>query len=277
MMQTPTPLPEMPPASLYAGTVMHARMKPKPHRFSYGVTNLLIDIGRLEEADRLSPLFGINRAAPVSFHERDHGPRDGTSLSAHIAHLLADLDLAEAPARTLLWCYPRVLGIVFNPLSVYYVHAASGRLVALVYEVRNTFGGLHTYALPVTTEEQQIRQTCAKDFYVSPFIDMPMRYHFRMEPPGQTLKVRILETDADGPILAATFSGRIRPLTSKTILSTLLAVPVQTLKIVGGIHYEALRLWLKGVPYFAGTTPAAGNAVHHSLPHPQVEAARSSS
>jgi hypothetical protein len=252
-----------PAAALYAGTVMHARMKPKAHRFTYQVVNLLIDLDRLNEADGLSPLFGVNRRAIVSFRETDHG--DGTgNLAACVRGLLTAAGVAADGLRIRLWCYPRVAGLVFNPLSVYYADDATGRLVALIYEVRNTFGERHTYVCPVQPEDRHgatIRQTRAKLFYVSPFLDMPMRYHFRLSAPGDTLQVRILETDADGPILAATFSGKRQPLSTATLARTLAALPVQTLKVVGGIHYEALKLWWKGIALF--DRPAAPPPVSH--------------
>jgi uncharacterized protein len=245
------------PAALYAGTVMHARMKPKAHRFTYQVVDLLIDLDRLAEAGRMTPLFKVNARAPVSFHERDHGDGNG-DLAAYVRRLFAGNGFDAKGHRLHLWCYPRVAGFVFNPLSVYYASTPDGRLDGLIYEVRNTFGERHTYVCKVAPDERHgagVRQSRAKIFYVSPFMDMPMRYHFRLGPPGETMQVRILETDADGPILAATFSGRRRALTTASILTTLAALPVQTLKVVGGIHYEALKLWWKGVALFPRPVP----------------------
>ncbi len=236
-------------ASLYRGTVMHARLKPLGHRFSYRVLNLLIDLDRLTEADRQSRLFGVNRRARYSFHERDHGPRDGSALSSYVRRLANAEGIDLADGRLLLLCYPRLFGYVFNPLSVYYCHAADGKLVLLIYEVRNTFGEMHTYICPVREGESGaagVRQTRDKRFYVSPFIPMDMRYHFRMSAPGKDLKVRILETDRTGPLLAATFHGRRLDLTSPHLIAAFCALPFVTLKVILGIHYEALRLWLKG-------------------------------
>jgi len=244
-----SPAPPTAPASLYVGAVMHARLKPMGHRFTYKVMNTLIDIDRLAEANRMSRLFRVNRRGLFSFHERDHGPRDGTPLRAHVDRLLRAQGVDLAGGRVLLLCYPRLFGYVFNPLSVYYCYDADGALAALIYEVRNTFGDIHSYVLPVgaaDTSEAGIRQVQDKAFYVSPFIGMRMRYHFRMLPPGDAVKIRILETDADGPLLAATFSGRRHDLTTRQLLAALLHLPLVTLKIMGAIHFEALRLWLKG-------------------------------
>ena len=140
-------------AALYVGNVMHARLKPIGHRFSYRVMSLLIDLDRLSDADRQSPLFGVNRAALYSFHEADHGRRDGSSLRAYAQFCATERGIDLAGGRVLLLCYPRLLGYTFNPLSVYFCYRADGELALLIYEVRNTFGDIHPYVLPVTSSE----------------------------------------------------------------------------------------------------------------------------
>ena len=232
------------------GPVMHARMKPVAHRFSYDVFSLLLDLDRLDEAGRVSRLFAVNRFNLVSFRESDHGPRDGSSLRRHVDRLLEPTGVDLSGGRVLLLCYPRILGFVFNPLSVYFAYAASGELVAAIYEVRNTFGEHHTYVAPVNAGEfgpAGLRQERAKQFYVSPFNDLAMSYRFRLRPPADDVAVRILECDQDGPILAATFHGRRETLTTATLLAALRRYPLLTLKVVAGIHWEALRLWIKGM------------------------------
>lgn len=253
-------------AVLYRGDVMHARLKPVLHRFVYRVLNILIDLDRLAEADRQSRLFAVNRRGLFSFHERDHGPLDGTPLASYVRSVAADAGVDLDGGRILLLCYPRLMGYAFNPLSVYYGYDARGRLALLIYEVRNTFGEHHSYVCPVRPGEESVagtRQTCAKRFYVSPFIGMDMRYHFRLSPPREDVKIRILETDAGGPLLSATFHGRKEPLTSPHLIAAFLALPFVTLKVMGGIHYEAARLWLKGAhlvprPQRASDPPATG-------------------
>jgi DUF1365 family protein len=237
-------------AALYVGEVMHARMRPTTHRFQYRVMSLLVDLGRLDEADRQSALFGVNRRALYSFCERDHGRRDGSSLLAYAQDCAAEHGIDLAGGRVLLLCYPRLLGYVFNPLSVYFCYRSDGTLALMIYEVRNTFGEIKPYVLPVRPGEVTdagLRQEQDKTFYVSPFIDMAMRYHFRVTPPGDNVKLRILETSGDGPLLAATFFGRRRALSSRSLLSAFASLPLVTLKIFGAIHWEALRLWAKGV------------------------------
>jgi uncharacterized protein len=236
-------------AALYVGDVMHARLKPMGHRFSYRVMSLLIDLDRLVEADRQSRLFGINRAALYSFYEADHGKRDGSSLRGYVQTCAAEHGIDLTGGRVLLLCYPRLLGYAFNPLSVYFGYRADGELALLIYEVRNTFGEIHPYVLPVTSadiSDAGVRQQQDKSFYVSPFIEMAMRYHFRVRPPGERVQLRILETDREGPLLAATFNGSHRVLSTRELLRAFFGLPLVTLKIMAAIHWQALRLWLKG-------------------------------
>jgi hypothetical protein len=250
-------------AALYFGEVMHARLKPMGHRFSYRVMSLLIDLDRLDDADRLSPLFAVNRSALYSFHESDHGARDGSSLRAWAQARAAEHGIDLTSGRVLLLCYPRLLGYTFNPLSVYFCYRADGSLALLIYEVRNTFGEIHPYVLPVRAGETSaagIRQQQDKLFYVSPFVGMAMRYRFRIAPPDEEVKLRILETDRDGPLLAATFIGRHRALTTGALLRAFVALPLMTVKIVAAIHWEALRLWLKGARLVPRPDAATANA-----------------
>jgi DUF1365 family protein len=236
-------------AVLYVGCVMHARLKPMGHRFSYRVMSLLIDLDRLADADRQSALFCVNRAALYSFHEADHGKRDGSSLRAYAQRCAAERGIDLTGGRVLLLCYPRLLGYTFNPLSVYFCYRADGELGLLIYEVRNTFGDIHPYVLPVLSGEISdagVRQQQDKLFYVSPFIEMAMRYHFRVLPPGERVQLRILATDRESPVLAATFDGSRRILNTKELLRAFVRLPLVTMKIMAAIHWEALRLWLKG-------------------------------
>jgi uncharacterized protein len=237
-------------AVLYIGEVMHARLKPVGHRFNYRVMSLLIDLDRLDDADRQSPLFGVNRAALYAFNEADHGDRDGSSLRAYAQRRAAEHGIDLTGGRVSLLCYPRMLGFTFNPLSVYFCYRGDGDIALLIYEVRNTFGDIHAYVLPVGNGEISpagIRQQQDKKFYVSPFVEMAMRYHFRVLPPGSSVKLRILETDAKGPLLSATFGGRRRALTSRELLVSFVTLPLVTVKVIAAIHWEAIRLWLKGV------------------------------
>jgi DUF1365 family protein len=250
-------------AALYFGDVMHARLKPLGHRFSYRVMSLLIDLDRLDEAGRQSPLFAVNRAALYSFNEADHGERDGSSLRAYAQRCAAAHGIDLTGGRVLLLCYPRLLGYTFSPLSAYFCYSADGELALIIYEVRNTFGDIHPYVLPVKPgeiSEAGVRQQQDKLFYVSPFIEMTMRYHFRVSPPGNSVKLRILETDCEGPLLSATFSGKRRSLTTAALLRSFFSLPLVTFKVVAAIHWEALRLWLKGIRPVPRANVAGTNA-----------------
>jgi hypothetical protein len=249
-------------AALYFGDVMHARLKPRGHRFSYRVMNLLIDLDRLDEADRQSPLFAVNRTALYSFSEADHGARDGSSLRTYVQRQAAARGIDLSGGRVLLLCYPRLFGYTFNPLSAYFCYRADGELALIIYEVRNTFGGIHPYVLPVQPgeiSEAGVRQQQDKLFYVSPFVEMAMRYHFRVSPPGHSVKLRILETDREGPLLSAAFSGRRRDLTTAALLGSFFSLPLVPFKIVAAIHWEALRLWLKGIRLVPRENAAGAN------------------
>ena len=241
------------PASLYFGNVMHARLKPVRHRFAYRVFCLLIDIDRVAEAGRLSRWFSTRHFNLLSFRPSDHG--DGLPLRQHVETLLAPSGLAFD--RILLMCYPRVLGFVFNPISVYFCYS-DGLISALIYEVRNTFGQKHSYVAPIREGESSaagVSQERRKMLYVSPFMDMDLRYLFRLQPPAEKLALRILECDGDGPMLAATFSGKRRSITDQSVLAAFFGLPLLTFKVVGGIHWEALKLWLKGMKLRARPPP----------------------
>jgi uncharacterized protein len=256
------------PASLYFGDVMHARLKPIGHRFCYRVMSLLIDLNRLGEADRLSPFFGVNRAALYSFHEADHGERDGSSLGAYAQRRASEHGISLTGGRVLLLCYPRLFGYTFNPLSVYFCYLADGVLALIIYEVRNTFGEIHSYVPAVGLGEISaagLRQEQDKLFYVSPFVGMATRYRFRISRPGEEVRLGILQTDGEGPLLAATFSGGRRPLTTPALLRAFVALPFLPLKIIGAIHWEALRLWLKGVKLVPRPHAARAKAANTSL------------
>ena len=244
--------------SLFPGEVMHARLKPFGHRFVYTVFSLLLDIDRLDEAGKASRIFSVNRPNLASFYECDQTDQQGETLRQFVDRLLAQSGQHKPAARVLLLCYPRIFGYVFNPISVYFVYDAAGDLTALIYAVRNTFGERHTYVAPIRPGEfgpAGVRQERTKIFHVSPFIDMGTRYHFRVLPPGRIVRLRIHETEKGEPLLAATFVGEQKTLDTKTLATCLLKIPFMTWKITAGIHWEALKLWLKGARFRKSPPP----------------------
>lgn len=229
---------------------MHFRFRPKRHQFRHRVFTLLLDLDRLDET--LADVRCIRRNRPwvMSFYDRDHGARDGSALRPWVDGHLAAKGLPR-PERVLLLSFPRLFGYAFNPLSVYFCYGPSG-LDVVLYEVKNTFGDQVAYVLPVTRADRVI-QVQQKEMYVSPFIEAAQTYVFTLRPPGEDLSLRIRQHGQDGPVLIATQSGKARPLTDRALLGQLARDPLMTFKIMALIHWHALRLWLKGVPFIPST------------------------
>lgn len=240
-----------PGAALYRGRITHHRLHPVRHRFSYRVFSLYIDLDELDGLGRRLRLLSIDRPNLISFHTADHGPRDGAPLKPWALRQLAAAGVELGQPRIMLLCLPRVLSYAFNPLSVYYAFDGP-RIAGLLYEVKNTFGEQHVYAFPVQGASRHGRLAghgCAKSFFVSPFIDMAARYRFHLTQPGPRLNLVVKESEHDRPVLVASHAARRLPLSDLTILQCVANNPFMSLKIIGGIHLEAFRLWRKGVPY----------------------------
>jgi DUF1365 family protein len=232
-------------SALYTGWVMHRRLRPRRHSFRYRVFSLLLDLNDLPRLDGKLKLFAWNRFGLFSFHDRDHG--DGRPLSRWLDNLLDDAGLKADGARRVL-CYPRILGYVFNPLSVWFCHDRDETLKAIVYEVHNTYDERHFYVLPAQGDGTIVTHDCPKDFYVSPFLSADCRYFFRIRPPDEKVAVVIHENEDGSPMLDASFTGHRRLLTDGALLAMTLAYPLMTLKVIIAIHFEAVRLMLKGIP-----------------------------
>ena len=227
-------------SAIYTGVVAHKRLRPKRYKLSYRVFSLLLDLDELPDL----PLrwLAVNRRGLLSFHESDHG--DGGALRPWVAARLAEAGIgADGPVRML--CYPRMLGYVFNPLTVYFCYRADGGLAAIIHEVHNTHGERHAYVLG--GGEGTVRHSCAKTFFVSPFMPMDCVYHFTISPPGESVSVGIVERDSAGTLLTATFSGERSELSDGGLLRAVFTHPLMTLKVTAAIHWEAVKLLLKGL------------------------------
>lgn len=234
-------------SALYVGQVTHRRLKPREHRLSYRVFWMLLDLDELEAVAAANRLFSVNRANIFSFFERDYGDRSGAALKPQIEARLAaaGIDTEGGPIRLLTM--PRILGYAFNPISVFFCHHRDGRLAAMLYEVHNTFGEIHTYLIPVEGEALALVQESRKAFHVSPFMDMGLAYRFKVVQPGDRMAVAIEASDAAGLILFASMAGRRRALTDGALAWLLVTHPLLTLKVTAAIHWHALRLVLKGI------------------------------
>lgn len=238
--------------ALYVGRVMHARLRPCAHRFAYRVFSLYLDIDRLDGLAARLRLFSRGRFNLFSFHDKDHGPRDGSSLRAWVERRLADHGIGLEGGAIRLLCFPRILGYVFNPLSVYFCHGPAGDLRAVLYEVCNTFGQSHGYLVRAPEGHAAgapLSQTAEKRFHVSPFLGVAGHYHFRLRAPGAALSLTIRESDGEGDILLATHAARREDLTDGALLKAFLSHPLMTLKVIAAIHWEALKLWRKGARF----------------------------
>jgi DUF1365 family protein len=245
-------------SGLYVGSVFHRRFAPKAHYFRYRLFWLLIDLDEVATLGRRLRLFSHNRANLFSLRDRDHGDGGTTPLRQQVERRLAEHGIDIDGGAVQLLCMPRMLGVGFNPLSVYWCHRRDGTLAALIYQVRNTFGERHSYVLPAARGEGEARQSCAKAFFVSPFLPMGLRYEFRVSPPGETLVVAIRVLGPEGVALNAALTGRRRELSDGGLLAAGLATPLVAIKTIAAIHWEGLRLWLKGAPYLGrGRAPIA--------------------
>ena len=231
---------------IYNGTVIHKRFKPKIHFFKYKVFSFLIDLSELETLDKTIKFFSYNKFNLVSFFDKDHGDRDGSSLTNWVKKNLKQNNINCENITIKLLCYPRIFGYVFNPLSVFYVYNDHNDLISILYEVKNTFGEQHTYVFKVSNNNM-IQHNCQKKFHVSPFIEMNCNYFFKILKPADKISVIIDQYQLDEKILYASQDGKRTDFTTSELIKSYLKHPLMTLKIISAIHYEALKLWIKGI------------------------------
>jgi uncharacterized protein len=235
-------------SALYSGAVSHHRLRPREHRLAYRIWSMLIDLDELDDLDRGLRLFSVGRFNLLSFFPRDRGDRSGSDLKTQVEEAMRKGGVEPDGGPIRLLTMPRLLGYAFNPLSIYFCHRRSGEVAAILWEVDNTFGERHGYLLPATSVEgDEIRQSCAKDFYVSPFMDMNLAYEFRVRPPKDLFALVIEVSDGEGRLLTARHNARREALTDRALVKLVVAMPLVTLRVIAGIHLEAVKIFLKGV------------------------------
>jgi hypothetical protein len=245
-------------ASIFFGHVMHSRLRPRRNRFRYPVFFLRCPLSEVDRLDRW-PL-AVDRFGLLGFFRRDHGPRDGSDLQAWIRRVLDDAGIDAADGEIWLQAFPRMLGYVFNPVSFWLCRDRQGALRAVLCEVNNTFGEHHAYLL-AHPDQRPIRDgdwlSARKVFHVSPFCAVRGSYRFQFALEGGGCAIRIDYDDGDGPLLATAVRATPAPLTRLRLLRAFILYPWMTLRVSARIHWQALRLWLKGVPLFGKPAPPA--------------------
>ena len=236
-------------SAIYEGTLMHARRTPRRNVFRYPVSAFLLDLDEVPQLERRLRLFSHNRRNVVTLRDADHF--DGGPIKAAVIALAGDPSIE----RVLMLAQLRILGYVFNPISFYWCYRADGSLACIVAELNNTFGE----RLPEVLRGPDLRYEHRKRLHVSPFLGLEHSYEYALSQPGDDVWARIHVRDDDGGRpLTAVFHGRRRELTNATLARTLLRYPLMPLRVTGLIHWQALRLWLKGVPFHHKPPFAAG-------------------
>ena len=241
---------------IYFGSVTHARLRPRRNAFRYRVFFMRLPLSQLERIRK--PLFSVNRWNLFSFHFADHGARDGSPPLPWIRKLLERERIENADGEVVLQTFPRVLGYVFNPVSFWLCHDRNGGLRAIVCEVNNTFGEHHNYLLThadgALIGPEDVLET-RKVFHVSPFCEVAGKYAFRFSSTASRCHVKIDYDDPDGRLLLTSIRGRASAFSVGGLLRAFLLYPWMTLGVMARIHWQALKLWIGGVPFVAKPLP----------------------
>lgn len=242
-------------SALYTGTVRHSRLEPFRHSFKYRVFYGLFDIDELEVLDSELRWFSVGTWNLMGFDPADYGPADGSSLRNWVESNLrrAGVDLEGGRIRVLT--FPRILGYVFNPLTIWYGYGPDDDLRGVIHEVRNTFGDRHSYV--VSVNDGGMQHSFEKELHVSPFNGMDQAYRFSLTRPGKRLAVAIEQMEDDRKVLTAGMALSRLQLTDRSLLRVFFAHPLVTLKVITAIHWEALKLWVKGATFHRRPEPAS--------------------
>jgi len=244
--------------ALYHCDVTHTRHVPKHHHLHYRLFMILLDLDAIDGVSKRLRLFTVGGRNLFSFHAADHGvavaPDTPDALKGWARSVLSEAGITQADGRIRLLCMPRVLGYAFNPISVYFCEDKIGNPAAVIYEVHNTFKQRHCYVCPLDTPRTAalFEHEAEKEFHVSPFMPMDMRYHFRVTIPASRMLLHIKgAARADGAsMIDAVLAGRRMPLTDGALFHAFVKMPFMGLKVVAAIHWEALKLWRRKLPFY---------------------------
>lgn len=238
-------------------------MRPAVHVLRYRVFSFLLALDEIDALDKRYWLFSRNRWNLFSFYDKDFGESSTEPLEHYVMRQLSTVGIEQKPHRIMLTCYPRICGYTFNPLSLFYCLDANDKAIAILHEVHNTFGERHVYVLPVDEYEQHtsgktsdssvrwINQSVNKALFVSPFAHMNMHYDFQLNVPTDRQVLVVRAHDEHGHLLTASYTANRQAWSTSTLLKYFFTVPFLTFKVVAGIHWEAMRLWIKKVPLFS--------------------------
>jgi uncharacterized protein len=245
---------EVPTPGLFRGRTVHARFGAVEHRLAYDIFQLLLDVDDLPATLKDLGWLKHNRFAPFAFYDRDHGDRSGAPLRPWVEARLGEAGVHVDGGPIRLLTFPRVLGFVFNPISVFFAYSTQGDLVGVIYEVNNTFGETHSYVAPASNHAIE-HHSADKVFHVSPFFDVSGRYAFTLRAPQDSLSLVIDKYKGEVRDHVATLKAKRLPLTDNALIKAFFAIPLLTLKVVAAIHYEALKLLVKGAIYHDKPAP----------------------
>ena len=232
---------------IYECTVMHRRIRPKKHEFTYRIFLFFLDLDELSSLENKIPVFSSDKPNLYSLRAEDYFQLQSGTIRDNLTTFLRSEGIGEYPASVRLLTLPRLLGYTFNPISIFFCYDESGRPMTSVVQVGNTFGELKPYVVPLDGGRFHVR--VVKNFYVSPFSDLDLAFDFRFDFPGDRLRVLIDDYSGDEKTLVSALAGTRRELTAGNLLFLTFKYPLVTLKIITLIHWEALRLWRNGIPH----------------------------
>lgn len=240
-------------SSIYSGVVFHKRHGDVPHLLKYKIFYLLLDLDEVESLGKRIPFFSTKGFNLVKLDTRLHGAEDVKALKDKISDLAMSRFQLPDITKIKLLTIPKIAGYAFNPLSVFFCYDGQDVLKAIVYEVRNTFGEKHLYPIEVSVDKNGKIEPhqAAKQFFVSPFQPLEGFYEFEIDQPTDMARILIDYKKGEQLLLSAGFSGSRQALTAASLAGTLARLPFTAIKVMAGIHWEALKLWIKGAEFYS--------------------------